>query len=78
MCLTPTLLQLLLAISKKNLKFIRNPRTITERLANNSIALNFLKAEGIKLVNIGPEDIENCDPKLILGEFWEWFGLAPK
>ncbi len=61
-------LQLLEVISSKKLgRYNRNPRIPAQRLENCVIALNFIKEEGLKLVNIGPEDIVDCKPKLILG-----------
>jgi len=65
------LINLLEVISDKKLpKYNRNPRIPAQRLENCVIALAFIKEEGLKLVNIGPEDIVDCRPKLILGLIW--------
>ena len=58
-------------ISAKNFSaYNKKPRIRAQKLENNSFALNFLKAEGIKLVAIGPEDIVDYQLKLILGLIW--------
>jgi filamin len=41
-----------------------------QKYENNNIALAFIKAEGLKLVNIGSEDITGGKLKLILGLIW--------
>jgi glutaredoxin len=65
------LINLLEIISNKSLgKYNRNPRIPPQKLENNSIAINFMKSEGLKLVNIGPEDITDGKIKLILGLLW--------
>jgi len=65
------LINLLEIISSKNLgKFNKQPKIKTQMLENNLVALNFLRTEGIKLVNIGPEDIHDQKLKLILGLIW--------
>jgi len=65
------LVNLLEIISAKSLgKYNRNPRIPAQKLENQVIALNFIKAEGLTLVNIGPEDIVDGRLKLILGLIW--------
>jgi len=65
------LINLLEVISGKSLgRYNRNPRIQPQRLENNVVCLNFLKEEGIKLVNIGPEDLVDGKAKLILGLIW--------
>jgi len=65
------LINLLEVISSKSLgKFNKNPKIRSQKLENTQFALNFLKTEGIKLVNIGNEDIVDAKLKLILGLIW--------
>ncbi len=48
------LINLLEQISSKCIHgYIKHPRVRAQKLENNEIALNFLKAEGIKIVGIG-------------------------
>ncbi len=48
------LIMLLEQISNKTIRgFIKHPRVRSQKLGNNEIALNFIKAEGIKVVGIG-------------------------
>lgn len=37
---------------------------------NLNIVFNSLAKEGVKVVNIGPEDIWDGNPKIILGLLW--------
>eukprot|EP01097_Dermamoeba_algensis_P011703 TRINITY_DN9187_c0_g1_i1.p1 TRINITY_DN9187_c0_g1~~TRINITY_DN9187_c0_g1_i1.p1 ORF type:complete len:497 (+),score=115.12 TRINITY_DN9187_c0_g1_i1:135-1625(+) len=65
------LINLLEIISGKSLgRYNKHPRVPYQKLENNGIALNFLKEEGIKLVNISGEDITEGRLKLILGLIW--------
>jgi filamin len=65
------LINLLEIISGKTLgKYNKQPKIRTHQLENNMFALDFLKKEGIKLVNIANEDIVDCKLKLILGLIW--------
>eukprot|EP01114_Cavostelium_apophysatum_P014354 TRINITY_DN369_c0_g1_i1.p1 TRINITY_DN369_c0_g1~~TRINITY_DN369_c0_g1_i1.p1 ORF type:complete len:755 (+),score=260.59 TRINITY_DN369_c0_g1_i1:68-2332(+) len=65
------LINLLEIISSKSVgKFNKAPKIRTQKLENNSFALKFLQSEGIKLVNIGNEDIVDSKLKLILGLIW--------
>lgn len=65
------LINLLEIISSKSLgKYNKKPKLRPHWLENNLAALNFLKAEGIKLVGIGAEDICDGKIKLILGLIW--------
>eukprot|EP00456_Euglypha_rotunda_P070608 TRINITY_DN6272_c0_g1_i2.p1 TRINITY_DN6272_c0_g1~~TRINITY_DN6272_c0_g1_i2.p1 ORF type:complete len:216 (-),score=20.90 TRINITY_DN6272_c0_g1_i2:10-657(-) len=41
------------------------------KLENIDKVLTFLKKEGVSLVNIGAEDIEQCNSKIILGLLWK-------
>jgi len=66
-----TLINLLEIISSKAVgKYNKAPKIRSQKLENNLFALNFLKSEGIKLVNIGNEDIVDGKLKLILGLIW--------
>eukprot|EP00013_Stygamoeba_regulata_P004058 CAMPEP_0177640878 /NCGR_PEP_ID=MMETSP0447-20121125/6776_1 /TAXON_ID=0 /ORGANISM="Stygamoeba regulata, Strain BSH-02190019" /LENGTH=546 /DNA_ID=CAMNT_0019142975 /DNA_START=46 /DNA_END=1686 /DNA_ORIENTATION=- len=51
-------------------KYNRNPRIPLQKIENHSLALTFLKNEGIKLVNIGAPDLADGDMKLTLGLIW--------
>lgn len=65
------LINLVEVISGKSVGFYnKHPRIGIQKNENNAIALNFLVAEGIKLVNIGAEDITDGRLKLILGLIW--------
>ena len=43
----------------------------SQSLDNVGIALNFLKTEGVTLVNIDSTDITDCNLKLIMGLVWK-------
>eukprot|EP01120_Amphizonella_sp_Union-15-10_P006469 TRINITY_DN2082_c0_g1_i1.p1 TRINITY_DN2082_c0_g1~~TRINITY_DN2082_c0_g1_i1.p1 ORF type:complete len:766 (-),score=229.90 TRINITY_DN2082_c0_g1_i1:80-2335(-) len=66
------LINLLELISAKQVvqKYNNQPKMRVQKLENNTYALNFIKAEGLKLVGIGPEDITDKKLKLILGLIW--------
>lgn len=65
------LIQLLEIISSKDLgRFNKTIRVRAQKLENCLSALNFLRDEGIRLVNMGPEDIVDGNLKLILGLVW--------
>jgi len=66
------LINLLEVISSKEIggKYNKNPKIRSQLLENTSLALKFVQREGIKLVGIGPEDITDCNLKLILGLIW--------
>jgi len=64
------LCQLIECISKKKIRYNKNPRMKAQELENVSAALKFLQAEGIKVVGIGPEDVVDPKIKLILGLIW--------
>ncbi|PRP88073.1 hypothetical protein PROFUN_04164 [Planoprotostelium fungivorum] len=53
-----------------NGKYNKNPKVRTQMMENAGFALQFLKNEGLKLVNIGNEDIVDSNHKLILGVIW--------
>jgi len=65
------LINLLEIISGKKLpRYNRHPIITHQKYENNNIALDFIKSEGLKLVNIGSEDITGGKLKLILGLIW--------
>eukprot|EP01119_Soliformovum_irregulare_P015542 TRINITY_DN437_c0_g1_i1.p1 TRINITY_DN437_c0_g1~~TRINITY_DN437_c0_g1_i1.p1 ORF type:complete len:1056 (-),score=389.88 TRINITY_DN437_c0_g1_i1:223-3369(-) len=67
------LINLVEIISSKqvnNGKYVKNPKMRTQMFENNGLALKFLQNEGLKLVNIGNEDIVDGNHKLILGLIW--------
>jgi len=51
-------------------RYNKKPTMKLQKIENCTLALNFLKAQGVKLVNIGPEDIVEGREKLILGLLW--------
>lgn len=55
---------------KKFQRYNKHPRIPLQKTENFNIALDFLKAEGIKLVNIGSSDLVNGSTKLTLGLIW--------
>ena len=65
------LVNLLEIISAKSIpQYNKKPKIRAQKLENTGTCLQFLKNEGIKLVAIGPEDITDCNLKLILGLIW--------
>ena len=55
---------------KKMPRHNKKPTFRSQKLENVSIALNFLEAEGVTLVNIDSTDITDCKLKLIMGLIW--------
>jgi filamin len=65
------LINLLEVLSQKKIPvYNKHPRVINQKYENNNIAIDFITKEGIKLVNIGSEDLTDGRPKLILGLIW--------
>lgn len=65
------LINLLEILSGKSLgKYNKKAGIRPQKLENVSTALAFIKSERIKLVAIGPEDVVDCNLKLILGLIW--------
>jgi len=56
--------------SVNNGRYNKNPKVRTQMMENAGFSLQFLKNEGLKLVNIGNEDIVDSNHKLILGLIW--------
>ncbi|KAG1748735.1 calponin homology domain-containing protein [Suillus lakei] len=51
-------------------RYNKNPRIRVQKAENVNKALEFIRQRGIKLTNIGPEDIIDGNLKLILGMIW--------
>ncbi|XP_077987433.1 filamin-A-like [Glandiceps talaboti] len=51
-------------------RYSKNPRNRVQKMENVSYALSLMEKEGIKLVNIGNEDVVGGNMKLILGLIW--------
>lgn len=65
------LINLLEIISGKSVgRYNKHPRIPTQKYENTAIAMKFIQSEGIKVVNIGNEDITNGNLKIILGLIW--------
>lgn len=67
------LINLVEIISSKqcnNGKWNKAPKVRSQQMENAGFALQLLKDEGLKLVNIGNEDIVDSNHKLILGLIW--------
>jgi len=65
------LVNLMEIISGKSLgRYNKHPKISYQKLENLQIALDFIKGEGIKLVNIGAGDLADGNLRLILGLVW--------
>ena len=64
------LCELVEAIKNKPVSHHPNPRSKTHRLGNLNTAIELLKADGVKLANIGPRDIEAGNLELTRGLLW--------
>ena len=64
------LCQLLEIISDKSVKHTKTAKMKLQCMENLNGALEFIKREGLKLVNIGAEDIYGSNTKIILGLIW--------
>lgn len=51
-------------------RYNRTPRIRVQKAENVNKALEFIQSRGVKLTNIGPEDIMDGNLKLILGMIW--------
>jgi len=65
------LVQLLEILTSKTIKHNRKPRIDVQKMENHSASFIALNEVGIKLVNIGPDDILQGNQKLILGLVWQ-------
>lgn len=58
-------------LMKKSLgKYNKKPRMKVQRIENLSKCLDYLKKDGVKLVNIGPGDLEEGNINITLGLIW--------
>ncbi|RSH86253.1 uncharacterized protein EHS24_004491 [Apiotrichum porosum] len=65
------LIQLLEIMSETSLgRYNSKPKMRVQKAENASKALQFIRERGVKLTNIGPEDIVDGNLKLILGMIW--------
>eukprot|EP01120_Amphizonella_sp_Union-15-10_P007473 TRINITY_DN2526_c0_g4_i1.p1 TRINITY_DN2526_c0_g4~~TRINITY_DN2526_c0_g4_i1.p1 ORF type:complete len:1557 (-),score=454.20 TRINITY_DN2526_c0_g4_i1:53-4657(-) len=65
------LIQFLEVLSNSNLgKYDQKVRMRIQKIQNIGVALNFLTKSGVRLLNIGPEDICDGNLKLLLGLIW--------
>lgn len=64
------LVNLLRALGKDMAKFNPSPSSRIQKMENLTLILEFIRNQGIALVNIGPSDIVDGDQKLILGLVW--------
>lgn len=65
------LIQLLELLTDSKLpRYNQKPRIAVQRMANLNVALDFMRAQGFKLVNVGAVDVENGNLKIILGLLW--------
>lgn len=65
------LINLLEILSAKKLgRYNKNPLVINQKLENINLCIDFIKKEGIKLVNIGSDDINGGNLRIILGLIW--------
>lgn len=65
------LIELIQIISGKKIKkWKKKPKMMAQKLENLNKALTFVKKEGITLVNIGANDINSGNTKIILGLIW--------
>jgi len=65
------LINLLELISSKTLKgWNKAPKMALHEMQNLNVALDFIKEEGLKLVNIDASDLHKGTPKLVLGLIW--------
>lgn len=51
-------------------RYNKYPRMRVQKAENVNKALEFINSRGVKLTNIGPEDIIDGNPKLVLGMIW--------
>ncbi|KAF8645204.1 hypothetical protein AX16_008031 [Volvariella volvacea WC 439] len=51
-------------------RYNKSPRMRVQKAENVNLALGFITSRGVKLTNIGPEDIIDGNLKLILGMIW--------
>ncbi|KAM0671891.1 alpha-actinin [Ordospora colligata] len=64
------LARLLMALQEESVEYNSEPYTRIQKMENVERILMFIKRKNVKLINIGPEDIVDGNPKLILGLIW--------
>lgn len=65
------LVNLLEILSAKSLgRYNKHPVINLQQMENLTLSLEFLKQEGIKLVNVGTDDLHGCNLRIILGLIW--------
>jgi len=64
------LIELLEILTAQTLKAHKKPTSHPQKLENVITSLDFIKKQGIRLTNVGAEDIVNHVQKLILGLIW--------
>jgi filamin len=65
------LINLLEVLSGKSLgKYNKHPRIPMQKMENITLGIEFIKSEGIKIVNIGTEDLFSGNLRIILGLIW--------
>ncbi|XP_006823440.1 filamin-A-like [Saccoglossus kowalevskii] len=57
--------------TRRGSRYSKNPTNRIQKMENVSYALSLMEKEGIKLVNIGNEDVVDGKLKLILGLLWK-------
>ena len=65
------LIHLLEVLGNESLgRYASRPKLRVQRFENVNVALNFIKARGIQMTNIGAEDVVDGNRKIILGLIW--------
>ncbi|CAF9904428.1 hypothetical protein IMSHALPRED_000050 [Imshaugia aleurites] len=65
------LIHLLEVLGNESLgRYASKPKLRVQRFENVNVALNFIKARGIQMTNIGAEDVVDGNRKIILGLIW--------
>jgi hypothetical protein len=69
------LINLMEVISDKKInngRHNKHPRIISQKMENLNLALDFIKAEGIKLVNVGADDIASGNIRSVGAPWLAW------
>lgn len=65
------LIHLLETLSNESLgRYASKPKMRVQRFENVNVGLDFIKARGIQMTNIGAEDVVDGNRKIILGLIW--------
>ncbi|KAF1745276.1 hypothetical protein MXB_4986, partial [Myxobolus squamalis] len=71
LCDGTVLVKLYESISGKKIdKVVKTPKNVAQKLDNITLVMKGMNNDGVKFVNIGPFDICNGNPKLILALVW--------